>query len=99
MLTTWRGSILLGALVVVLSGCTKRVENADVERQMARTLSAQVGQKVTVKCPKELEARKGKTYACTATAMDGSKMPLRLTMVDDSGHFRFQGAGATGAAR
>ena len=93
MRRTKRAGMLLGALALALAGCTKTVDSGDVEKKMARTLSAQVGQKVTVKCPEDLEAKKGKTYDCTATAMDGSKMRLRLMMVDDSGHYSFRGAG------
>ncbi len=93
MRKTRRASMLLGALVVALAGCTKAVDSGGVEKKMARTLSAQVGQRVTVKCPEDLKAKKGRTYECTATAMDGSKMRLRLMMVDDSGHTSFRGAG------
>ena len=89
----------LVALILGLSGCTKTVANADAERKVAKTLSAQVGQKVTVKCPGKLEAKKGKSYGCTATAADGSQMRVRLTMTDDSGRFEFRGAGATDPVR
>lgn len=95
---TWT-PMLLGVVVLGLGGCTKTVGNEDAESKAAKTLSAQVGQKVSVKCPGRLEAKKGKEYDCTATAADGSRMRLRLTMVDDSGRFTFRGAGAAGPLR
>jgi hypothetical protein len=91
--------VLLTGAAVGLTGCSKTVSSRDVEKKVGKTLSAQVGQKVNAKCPGKLDAKKGKTYDCTVIAADGSRAKIRLTMLDDSGKFSFQGAGAAGATK
>lgn len=99
MLEQTRGAVLLSALLVGLAGCSHTISSKDVERKLGNYLSAQVGQMVKAMCPKRLEAKKGKTYRCTVVAADRSRTEIKLTMLDDSGKFRFRGARATGVDR
>lgn len=88
--------VALGLALAGLTGCTKTISTREAEKRIEKTLSSQVGQAVTAKCPGKLEAKKGKTYVCSAVAADGSRTRIRLTMLDDSGKFTFRGAGGTG---
>ncbi len=97
MLKSTLPAMALPVLIASLTGCTKTVNTKDVEKKVSKTLSSQVGQKVKTKCPGKLEAKKGKSYVCTAVAADGSRTKIRLRMLDDSGRFGFQGAGPAAA--
>jgi hypothetical protein len=85
------GAVAVVVLAAGLTACTKTVSSDDAQKRIGATLSAQVHQKVTAKCPQTLEAKKGKTYTCTATAADRSKTKVRVVMLDDSGRFRIEG--------
>lgn len=99
MLQSRLAAVALPILLASLTGCTKTIDTNDVEKKVSKTLSAQLRQKVKTKCPGTLEAKKGKTYICTAVAADGSKTRISLRMLDDSGRFGFEGAGPAGATR
>ncbi len=97
MLKSTLAAVALPVLILSLTGCTKTFNTKDVEKKVNKTLSSQVGKPVKTKCPGKLEAKKGKSYVCTAVAADGSRMKVRLRMLDDSGRFEFQGAGPAAA--
>ncbi len=93
MLKSTLAAVALPVLILSLTGCSKTVNTKDVETKIDKTLASQVGKPVKTKCPGKLEAKKGKSYVCTAVAGDGSRTKIRLTMLDDNGRFGFQGAG------
>lgn len=99
MLKSTLAAVALSVFIAGITGCKKTVDTKGVEKKTSKTLSAQIGKKVKIKCPGTLEAKKGKTYTCTAVAADGSRMKVRVTMLDDSGRFGFEGAGPVGATR
>jgi hypothetical protein len=79
------------AAAVGLAACGKTtIDTGSAERSISENIQKQLGQKPkSVKCPSEIEAKKGGTFTCTVTAADGSKATIKATQTDDNGHFNF----------
>ena len=76
-----------------LAGCglRKQVDTARAELEIKRDLSASTGAQVrSVRCPSEVEVRKGDVFRCRATAVDGSRIPIRVTQIDGNGGVRWR---------
>jgi hypothetical protein len=79
------GFLALAALII--SGCSKSIDSAKAEKFIAKSVSAQVGAQVkSVSCPQDLTAKKGETFECTVTAVDGTTGKTRVTEKDDQGN-------------
>jgi hypothetical protein len=50
-----------------LTGCTKKVDEGDVEGKLASELQQQLGQRPAVDCPGDQTAKRGTRFRCTAT--------------------------------
>ena len=83
------------AALGVFAGCgTKTVETDDVQNEIKDKLKEQQGVEVeNVKCPDDMEAKKGKEYTCDLEAQ-GQKLKVKVTMTNDDGNFEFQVIGA-----
>jgi hypothetical protein len=72
---------------VVLTGCAKSIDDQKAEKFIAKSITEQVGAKVKrVTCPSDLTAKKGETFECTVTGMDGSSGTAKVTEKDDQGN-------------
>jgi hypothetical protein len=78
------------AFAIAFAGCgTKTVSKSDVEKQVQTyfdNLAQQNGQAKfpDIKCPDDLEAKKGKTVRCTAKGTDGT-LGITVTVTGVSG--------------
>lgn len=83
---------VLPVLGLVLAGCGNPTLSAGTVSKAAEdALEQQVGQRPTVKCPKDVDAKVGATTRCTLTAdgLDGSYgVTVTVTSVEgDKAHF------------
>lgn len=76
--------------VAVVVGCASppTLRSGDVQDQIARGLTEQVGGDFTVACPTAVPAVAGTTFTCSVTdASDGRTIMVTVTEVDDAGGF------------
>lgn len=91
----WRSVVLvvllLGiagvAVAFLLSAVASRtlLDTANVEQQIAESLSQSSGLTTTVVCPDEVTVAAGDTFTCTATTDDGRTAQIEVTQDDDQG--------------
>jgi hypothetical protein len=91
---TTRAYVAIPAVVSAAAGlaaCGKTtIDTGSAERSISDNIKKQLGQQPkAVKCPSEIEAKKGGTFTCTVTAADGSKATIKAVQTDDNGHFNF----------
>lgn len=80
---------ILMAAAVALAGCAKKIDDAKAERFIAKIVTDRVGAKVkSVTCPTGLTAKKGRTFTCTVTGVDGSSGKTQVTGRSDQGAVR-----------
>jgi hypothetical protein len=82
-----------GALLA--AGCAeKQIDTTRAEIEIKRELSSDTGAPLeSVRCPDEVEAKKGDVFRCVAVARDGSRVPIRVTQTDGDGGVRWSIAG------
>jgi hypothetical protein len=77
------------ALVVVvgLAACGEAKLDTDrAEAAIRSGITRQTGVKIdAVRCPDEVEARKGETFRCVASASNGQRARVEVTQRDDEG--------------
>ena len=78
---------ILVAVTVLTTGCVAAsLDTARLERQLATDVEARLQvDGVTVRCPGEVEVRRGDAFECVATAPDDERVAIRVTQVDDDG--------------
>lgn len=87
-----RAPLLLAVpvLALALTGCAKKIDQQDLEKKISQSLSQQLGgTRPVVHCPGGKEAKKGNTFACTAT-LTGQKATIQVRLTDDNGRFTYQ---------
>jgi uncharacterized protein DUF4333 len=97
----------LGALalagVVALLGCgTAKLETGKIEVAVKKDLADRTGTRVaSVKCPDDVEARKGDKFRCTAIAARGERVAIEVLQEDGQGRvtWRLVGAGSSSVPR
>lgn len=90
-----RWAIALPAALIAaaaLSACSvsigsKTVNQASLQTVLAARILRSTGTVVKVRCPSDEKAKKGRRFDCTATAPDGTKSAVHVTLIDDNGHF------------
>lgn len=83
--------------VLAVAGCSvkKEIDTQRAESEIKRELAAQTGAPLSrVRCPEEVEAKKGDVFRCVAIASDRSRIPVRVTQIDDEGGVRWKIAGS-----
>ena len=81
---------LAAVLAVALPACgTTTLDSAKVERVIKEGIEKQTGPNtVEVECPKDIEAKAGGKFTCTARAQ-GSEAPVEVIQRDDKGNIRW----------
>jgi hypothetical protein len=85
--------VVVATIAAALAGCgfKKQIDTDRAEAEIKRDLSAQTGAPLrSVRCPDEVDAKEGARFSCTATASDGSHIPVRVTQTDDNGGVRWR---------
>ena len=75
------------AAALALGACGETViDSGEIETQIAGDIEQETGTRdVEVDCPDDIEAKKGDTFECEATAPGGIKQTVEATQVDDDG--------------
>jgi hypothetical protein len=82
---------LATALGLGACGIKKEIDTARAETAIKRGLQQQTGAPLrSVRCPGKVEAKKGDVFRCTATAVDGSHFPVRVTQTDGDGGVKWR---------
>jgi len=66
------------------------VDTAAVAGTLGTELTARLGGPVTVTCPDAVRSRTGETFACTARDAAGTSRPVTVTILDDTGRYRWE---------
>src|SRR4051812_47759101 len=83
-----RSAVLLLAVVAV-AGCSSKLDPAGTEKAISAGVAKQFDVTVkAVRCPDDVEARKGGRFRCRVRAADGSRGTAVVTQADDEGHVR-----------
>lgn len=89
----WRyGALALTILAV--AGCGDdplTLDHGVVENGIEAGIAQQQHILSTVSCPPDIEARKGRTFVCTATLASGEQLPVDVTATDDKGNVSYSG--------
>jgi hypothetical protein len=78
------------AVAVLAVGCTRSIDVSDLEERLAGDLRDELDVAYTVRCPEDVEARKGNDFVCSAEGEDGSELTLRLTQTDDDASVTYE---------
>lgn len=99
----WRSILLVVVLLSVagiavaflLSAVASRalLDTANIEQQIAESLSQSSGRTTTVVCPDEVTVAAGDTFTCTATTDDGRTAVIEVTQDDDQGTVTWSAVG------
>jgi hypothetical protein len=84
---------LVATIVIALGGCSlkKQVDTDRAAAEIKRDLATQTGAPLrSVRCPDQVDAKKGARFSCTAIAGDGSHIPIRVTQTDGNGGVRWR---------
>jgi hypothetical protein len=77
--------LALGAAVIGACG-ESRLDTDKAESAIRAGITRQTGVKIdAVRCPDEVEARKGDTFRCVARASNGQRARVEVTQRDDEG--------------
>ncbi len=93
--------IVIAAACVALSSCstTKTLNTDDVQTEIGKGLTEQVGGTFTVTCPQDPPAQKGYSFTCDVSdPSDGSSAVVTVTEDDDQGTFTWKVTSAGGAS-
>ncbi len=90
-----RATALLGLCLSLglISGCSASLtlNSGDVESEIAKGLTDQVGGEFTVRCPTEIPAELGYSFACDVTSVDdGAAVTVTVTEDDAKGAFSWK---------
>ncbi len=82
------------AVLVALAACSsgggaKTFDRNDLNVQIGKQLSEQLGLAVTVACPVNQEVKAGRIFDCVGTG-GGDARIVRVTVNDNQGHYRFE---------
>ena len=86
-----RTTVAATAAALSLAACgTQQLDTAEAERTIADRLGKQARTKVTIRCPDDVEIKKGDTFTCDAKARNDTAK-VKVTQLDDEGNVRWQG--------
>lgn len=86
----WAAAVVALPIAFLFAGCSQTLDTGDLQKKIEDGVSSQNGVKVKVKCPDDIEAKKGKIVTCTATTTSGQKASIVVTLLDDNGKFSYR---------
>lgn len=77
----------LALVAAALAACGEaKLDTARAESAIRSGITRQTGVKIdTVRCPDQVEARRGETFRCVALASNGQRARVEVTQRDDEG--------------
>jgi hypothetical protein len=96
--------IALGGLTSCGGGGSTTIGQENLQTAIAVSIAKQKHELAIVQCPQGVVARKGVTFACTATLATGQQVPFTVTGLDDKGNVHYGGfpssvaSGSTGTS-
>jgi hypothetical protein len=69
------------------------IDHTTLEKAIEVSVARQRHEIVIVACPKDVRAKKGKKFTCTATRANGEQVRFRVTAKDSKGNLRYVGLG------
>ncbi len=78
--------VTLAALA--MAGCADRLDEKEIEGFVQSTAKDQGVKVKTVKCPDDIEAKKGVNFTCSVTAADGKRADIAVKQTSDDGNIR-----------
>jgi Domain of unknown function (DUF4333) len=86
-------SAIVGVGALALTGCgSKVIDQTKAEKFTKQIVAANGGTATKVKCPSNVDVKKGKTFDCAATLSNGQKFKITFQMTDNSGTVKFVNA-------
>ena len=82
--------LAVGALAIVATACTARLDVPGLEARLRQELRARYDTTFTVACPDDIEVGRGNDFECTADGEDGTTLTLRMTQVDDQASVTYE---------
>jgi hypothetical protein len=77
--------------VLLFTGCEKKLDTDKLEDKVKSGIEQQANVKIkSVDCPSDVKVKKGDTFNCTATSVDGQKATVKVTQSDDQGNVRYE---------
>src|ERR1700753_2116328 len=91
MKTFMRGALAAALVVagIAVSGCATTIDESKAADFVRRGFAGTAAEAREVSCPKDVEARRGKTFTCRVTWDDGDTGTVTLHMVSDDGNVKF----------
>lgn len=85
------GVALVAAGALALGGCAQKLDTRKIESEVKKELADKTGTQIaSVDCPGDVEAKKGDTFRCTATAAGGERVPIEVIQEDAKGTVRWR---------
>lgn len=86
-----RRCVVLAAVgLVVLTGCSKTIDEAKLQDTIRDKVAADQGITLTsVSCPKDRKAKTGDIFQCTATTDSGATITFDVTQTSDNGDVKY----------
>jgi Domain of unknown function (DUF4333) len=95
-----RGAVVAIGLAAALplGACGEaRLDTGEAESAIRAGVARQTGVKIdSVRCPDEVEARRGHTFRCLALASNGQRARVQVIQRDDEGNVSWQLVGRPG---
>lgn len=80
-----RTFVAIGLAAAALAGCKQKIDPVKAEALCKSVLKEADLTVKSVECPKDVEAKKGNEFECTATTDEGDTLKLTITQQDDNG--------------
>jgi hypothetical protein len=85
---------VLVAAAIALAGCTKKIDTSKAEQSIKAGLDSKARRGITiasVRCPGDINVKKGNNFACTVTATNGRTASVKVVQTDDKGNVTYSG--------
>jgi type IV pilus biogenesis protein CpaD/CtpE len=80
-----RSFVVIGLAAAALAGCKQKIDPVKAEALCKSVLKEADLTVKSVECPKDIEAKKGNDFECTATTDEGDTLKMSVAQQDDNG--------------
>ena len=85
--------VVVGVGALALAGCgSKVIDQSKAQKFTKQIVAANGGTARKVKCPSNVDVKKGKNFNCTATLANGQTFKITFQMTDNNGTVKFVNA-------